>query len=84
MFFEGLSVGRTTNPDGRMVSVFPVNVLVPFSGTTMCSSKRSTDSSTSTQRSYPRVPCVSSKGVRQGKWKHQICSVYGSVNTITS
>lgn len=63
---EGLPLGRTTNPDGGMVSVFPVNVLVPFSGTTMCSSKGSKDPSAATQGSYSRVPCVSSKRCQTG------------------
>lgn len=66
MFFEALLLGRNTNPDGRMVSVFPVNVLVPFSGTAMGSSKRSKDPSAATQGSYPRVPCVSSKKCQMG------------------
>lgn len=57
---------RTTNPDGRMVGVFPINVLVPFSETTMGSSKRSKDPSAATQESYPRVPCVSSERYQTG------------------
>lgn len=84
MFFEAFLLGRTTNPGGRIVSVFPVNVLVPFRGTSMGSSKTSKDPSAAPQGVTPEFPVFPAEGVRRGKWQHQIHSLNGSVNTVPS